>query len=635
MLKVSSPAELLSAVPFLVGFHPDDSLIVVAMRGTRITFVARADLPGHTTPEEEARAAVLHLATVVVEQEAEAVAIIGYGEESRVTPAVVRVSDAFRKANLTIVDELRVADGRYWSYLCQDTSCCPPEGQPCEPAYSVVATEATYAGAVALPSREALAGQLAPVTGDDREAMTAATARAILRLAALAAERRPEPEVPTDEAPAAENPAAEAPADETPADETPADEAPHCETPGGETPGDPQGSAAGREHQSVTTGRQGGNPQARSGTQLWMADEVNILPRRPVPQSADAAEPIADDAREAPRFHDREAPRLLAAASAASRPGPPELRLSNVIWASLGLAPPAPDELSQLKTPHPEGPDLEPEPAESDLESELESEPAESDLESELESEPAGSGSATKRSDLLSDEDYFFALVRSAGRTAIQEAERCYSTGGRLTDDDAAWLGVLLLNMPVRDYVWTRTRTHEWELALWSDLVRRVEPRYVPAPASLLAFVAWRRGNGPLASVAVARALDQKLDYQMAHLIQGALVIGLSPSVLDGWPVVEGMPLLSECLDSEDDPRRSVATPEASNSLEPTDRHRDRDRSSAEAESGLNRPGRQGHLPVRVRSDAIPADARTGAGDGPGRRDKRPHKTRRASRRRL
>src|SRR5690349_2891506 len=200
MLRVSSPAELISAVPFVIGFHPADSLIAVVMRGPRIAFAVRMDLPEHDTPDEEAEAAVLHLATVVLRQrQVEAVAILGYGEEPRVTPAVLLVSSAFRRATLTIVDELRVTDGRYWSYLCTEPSCCPAAGRPCAPSDSVVAAEATFAGAVALPHREALEAQLAPATGDDREAMIAATARAMLRLAAMAGECPPPTATVTDQ----------------------------------------------------------------------------------------------------------------------------------------------------------------------------------------------------------------------------------------------------------------------------------------------------------------------------------------------------------------------------------------------------------------------------------------------------
>lgn len=371
-LKVSSPAELISAVPYLIGFHPADSLTVVAMRAHQIVFAVRIDLPELGAPDEQARAAVLHLASVVAQQEVQAVTLIGYGEAARVTPAVLRISDAFRRIGLVILDELRVEGGRYWSYLCTDASCCPVEGRRCDPAASVVAAEATFAGAVALPSRQALAAQVAPVTGADREAMIAAAARAAIRLAALAGERST-----GDVSDAAE-----------------------------------QGARAER---------------AGAAGEAWQPD-------------------------------------------------------------------------------------------------------------------PGGPGLGGEGLPFASDVPRFYRLVRRAGRAAVRDAERRYRSGRRLTDDETAWLGLLLLHVPVRDYAWTRTRKQEWEVALWSDVLRRVEPRYAPAPASLLAFVAWRSGLGALASIAVERALEQEADYSLAVMLREALLCGLPPSALDGWPTVNPDP---------------------------------------------------------------------------------------------
>ncbi|MEU8230160.1 DUF4192 family protein [Actinoplanes sp. NPDC048967] len=546
---VSSPAELISAVPFLIGFHPADSLVVVALRGTLITFAVRIDLPELTAPEEEARAAVLHLATVVLRQDAEAVTIIGYGEESRVAPAVMRISDAFRKAGATVVDELHVEDGRFRSYLCTDSSCCPPEGQPCEPAHSVVAAEATFAGAVALPDRGALSEQLAPVTGDDREAMEAATPRAVLRLAALAGERPPPREAKTPDGPHPDG-----------AHPDGADlDGPH---PDG---ADPNGAHRDGAH------RDGADPDGahRDGAH-------RDGPHRDGPPTDGSR---SDPAR-TPRFHKATVQQPAMAARGRSRPGPAELRLGNVLWASLGL-----------KMPMPEAPD-------------------------EVADSP----------EFVSDEDYFFALVRRAGRLAVREAERCYSTGGRLSDDDAAWLGVLLLHLPVRDYAWVRTRTEDWELALWSDLVRRVEPRYRSAPAALLAFVSWRKGMGPLASVAVERALEYKQDYQLGVLMQAAILTGLPPSTLDGWPAVDGLPPMDASPEAEE-PDESDGVPQAQ---------------SENSKPDLPRPGRHvpkpdsvkrgEKLPVRVGPDAAPA-ARPG--DGAGKHERRGPKQRRAAHRRI
>jgi hypothetical protein len=74
-------------------------------------------------------------------------------------------------------------------------------------------------------------------------------------------------------------------------------------------------------------------------------------------------------------------------------------------------------------------------------------------------------------------------------------------------------------------------------------VLRRVETAYVPAPACLLGFAAWRIGQGALARAAVERALDADEDYRMAMLLQHVLGYGLSPAVADGWPAVDRLDL--------------------------------------------------------------------------------------------
>ena len=172
-LHVSSRHEFLAAVPYLLGFHPADSVVVVAFRDRRVLCAARA---GRDDP-------VAHTAEVLRRQGADAAAIIGYGGYEQVTPAVQRMSAALRARDVPVVDEFRVTDGRYWSYRCTDPDCCPPEGTPCRVDQTVVAAQATYDGQVLLPDREALVARLAAVTGPERAAMSAATERARDRLA--------------------------------------------------------------------------------------------------------------------------------------------------------------------------------------------------------------------------------------------------------------------------------------------------------------------------------------------------------------------------------------------------------------------------------------------------------------------
>lgn len=70
-------------------------------------------------------------------------------------------------------------------------------------------------------------------------------------------------------------------------------------------------------------------------------------------------------------------------------------------------------------------------------------------------------------------------------------------TGIRPTDDEVAWLGLLLTDLRIRDEAWIRIDEDApaADIAFWRDIVRRVDERHVPAPASLLAFAAYTAGR--------------------------------------------------------------------------------------------------------------------------------------------
>jgi Domain of unknown function (DUF4192) len=286
MTTLRSLRDLLAIVPYLLGFHPTDSVVLLALRGRQIVFQVRGDLDS-AVPE--------HLAALVARQDPTSAVVLGYGGGAGVTPVVLGVRAAVESAGVPVLDVLRVADGRYWSYLCAEPSCCPPEGRPYDPAASPVTVEAVVAGYVALPSREALARRLDPVGGTERSARTAAPGR--------------------------------------------------------------------------------------------------------------------------------------------------------------------------------------------------------------------------------------------AGRDAVDDAVRRQRVGVRLTDDEVAWLSVVLAEPPVRGYAWESVGgdlgTH---VALWTEVLRRGEPDLVLAPATLLAFAAWRAGEGAIASIALSRALAADPTDPMAVLLARALAGGLTPA---------------------------------------------------------------------------------------------------------
>ena len=172
-IRLAAPGDLLAVIPYLLGFHPADSLVLVGLHQGRIVFCFRADLADPPDPER--------ITTMLAAQSLTGVILVGYGPAERVERPSLDVAAALRAAGLPVLDRLRTYDGRFSSDLCRDSACCPPEGLPL-PASSRVAAEATVAGLVALPSRDELAEQIAPVTGHERVAMERATHRAELRL---------------------------------------------------------------------------------------------------------------------------------------------------------------------------------------------------------------------------------------------------------------------------------------------------------------------------------------------------------------------------------------------------------------------------------------------------------------------
>jgi hypothetical protein len=123
-----------------------------------------------------------------------------------------------------------------------------------------------------------------------------------------------------------------------------------------------------------------------------------------------------------------------------------------------------------------------------------------------------------------------------AGSEAITTVLDQARSGGRPGDDDVAWLTLLLAHVDIRDAAWRQISADDWQVELWSDVVRRAEPDLVPAPASLLAFAAWRVGHGALANIALDRALREDPTYSLARLLRDLVDGGVPPSVVADWP---------------------------------------------------------------------------------------------------
>ncbi|GAA4662481.1 hypothetical protein GCM10023347_12590 [Streptomyces chumphonensis] len=177
-VTLRGPAELADALPYLLGYHPDDSIVVIAVHGEHGRFGGRVRLgipavPGEW-PEAARQVAVCLLAgceeadrptgaVVYLCQDARA------GEDAAAVPVRLRpLAQELRAAcgalDMPVFEALCLSGGRFWSFCCEDPRCCPPEGNELEPpGSSPMAAAATYAGIRVQGTLKELAARLAPL----------------------------------------------------------------------------------------------------------------------------------------------------------------------------------------------------------------------------------------------------------------------------------------------------------------------------------------------------------------------------------------------------------------------------------------------------------------------------------------
>ncbi|GAA4966372.1 hypothetical protein HD597_000099 [Nonomuraea thailandensis] len=177
-IRLRTPADLIAIVPYLIGYRLDQGLVLVALKDDIVTAAIRYDLPEQPPDTNELVRQGVHLLN---RNTSPRVALIGYGPGERVTPSMNAFSQALTAQGIDIIDMIRCENGRYWSYLCSNPACCPPDGTPYDADSNHAAAHAVLAGLVALPDQETLRQTLLPVQGQDRAIVTAATAQARAR----------------------------------------------------------------------------------------------------------------------------------------------------------------------------------------------------------------------------------------------------------------------------------------------------------------------------------------------------------------------------------------------------------------------------------------------------------------------
>ncbi|MCH0568807.1 DUF4192 family protein [Streptomyces sp. MUM 136J] len=163
-VTLRSPSELADALPYLLGYRPEDSIVLVAVHGggERGRFGGRARL-GIPAGQEDWTAAARQLAHGLVtgceRRGARPGQLVAYlcqepteGETGqqvmeRLEPLARALRVQCGLLDVPVVEALCISDGRFWSYCCAGEACCPPAGLPMGlPGTSVLAAAAAYAG---------------------------------------------------------------------------------------------------------------------------------------------------------------------------------------------------------------------------------------------------------------------------------------------------------------------------------------------------------------------------------------------------------------------------------------------------------------------------------------------------------
>jgi hypothetical protein len=127
MTTLTSPHDLMAAVPFLLGYQPLDSIVMITLKDDAVGMAMRIDFPEDIDPDQ-IDSFVSHLGR----ENAESVLLVAYVPDHvfDCMPLLTAISEALELRSISLRESLVIQAGRWRSMLCSDLECCPPEGSP-------------------------------------------------------------------------------------------------------------------------------------------------------------------------------------------------------------------------------------------------------------------------------------------------------------------------------------------------------------------------------------------------------------------------------------------------------------------------------------------------------------------------
>lgn len=131
-IRLRGPSDVLAAIPSLLGFRPQGSVVLLALRPDGVVAcAARADLPDLCDLDSWSRSFL-----PAVEHAGEVNAILaGFSvaqDDARLAACFAALHALLRERDCLVLDMIAVLGGRWRSAMCSDPECCPPDGWPVE-----------------------------------------------------------------------------------------------------------------------------------------------------------------------------------------------------------------------------------------------------------------------------------------------------------------------------------------------------------------------------------------------------------------------------------------------------------------------------------------------------------------------
>ncbi|MDT0201335.1 DUF4192 domain-containing protein [Nocardioides sp. AE5] len=177
-ITVRTTEDILALVPCMLGFHPEDSIVMLAFGGKEGAFQARVDLP---TRKEDVAELVAVLADPARRYGAPQAALVAYGAESDlVTTSMTALADELEQCGTQVIELIRVEGERWFEIREEDRFLCP-DGVVFDLASHPLTAQWVLDGKVTHSRRQDLADSLLPegaeVVGEVEDAAFRAAGR--------------------------------------------------------------------------------------------------------------------------------------------------------------------------------------------------------------------------------------------------------------------------------------------------------------------------------------------------------------------------------------------------------------------------------------------------------------------------